>query len=197
MITTDEITRSFRGAYLLLRGRREGMREFDTSLSGFWRSFQVILLLIPFYLLLFSVERKLYLTQSAFSNETFPEGRFFVSGVLTIGIDWIAYPAILAILARPLGFARAYAPYIVAYNWSMIFVAIILLPPYLMYSFGVVSVDALLLLQLMCTIFVLRYQYTVARIATLTTMGVAIGLVAFNFVLSLVIELFIGHTIGI
>lgn len=182
---------------MLLLGRREGMREFDTTLSGFWRSFQVFFLLIPFYLLLFSSERKIYLTESAYSTETFPEGPFLVSGILTIGLDWVAYPAALAVLAPSLGFARAYVPYVVAHNWSMMLVAVVLLPPYLLFSFGLISLDALILLQLVCTIFVLRYYYVVAKAATLTTTGIAVGLVAFNFVLSVVVELLVGYFVGI
>jgi len=58
LIGMNEIRAALDGSWLLLRNRPEGMAFFDQSLQGFWRSFQVVFLLIPVFLLSGQIEKQ-------------------------------------------------------------------------------------------------------------------------------------------
>ena len=50
MLERDEIARSLTGAWELFLDRPDAMRRFDISMTGFWRSFRAIVLVLPAYL---------------------------------------------------------------------------------------------------------------------------------------------------
>ena len=76
MFTSDEIARHAGAAWALFKGDRQGIRAFDMSVEGFWRSFGVIVLLLPAIGIVMAAERSLLLATSAYSQDTFPAGAF-------------------------------------------------------------------------------------------------------------------------
>src|SRR5215212_11075995 len=57
IVTADEVNRSFRGTLDLLHSRSEGLKSFDLSERGFWRSFAAIWLTLPAYVVTLAFER--------------------------------------------------------------------------------------------------------------------------------------------
>lgn len=196
MLQGDEIRRSLSASWGLFLGRAESMQGFDLSLSGFWRSFLVIVLLVPPFLIAILAERKLILANPEFPHAEFNDAIYLVSQSIGFGLDWVILPVLLAFLARPLNLGQAYVPFIVARNWTTLIAVIPYTVPALLYAVGIISASAMLLLSFVAMLVVIRYRYMVARIALDATVGLAIGIVMLDFLISLVIGTAITRLTG-
>lgn len=186
MPTREEIGRSLTGAWQLFLNRPEGMRLFDLSVEGFWRSFRAIWLVLPAYALAAAAQYEQYLTDSV--PDDVPSGlAYTVDKAIALGLDWIALPIILALVAGRLGIARTYPAYVVARNWTAVIGAL---------PFGIIAILSLSgiadnaltgLLWVAALGVLLRYNFIVARRALGVTIGFAVALVVADFVLSLLI----------
>lgn len=196
MITRPEITRALTGAWRLFVGRPDALRYFDTSTEGFWRSFQAIALVAPIYFMTSFADR-----MGAFSDAialgTISEGGFWATKALTLAIDWVALPLLLAALAGQIGIKRAYPVYIVVRNWATPVMTLPFAVLAALQSAGVLEGDALVIASLAALAFALRFSYVIARKTLNVAIDVAIGLVALDFLLSLAIALTIGRLTGI
>ncbi|BBE72677.1 hypothetical protein [Oharaeibacter diazotrophicus] len=184
MPSPDEIARAAGAAWALFRGDPAGLRRLDLSVDGFWRSFSVFVLTLPALGVVIAAERLAILEHSAYTAETFPAGAFLVSRFLGQILAWAAYPAVLALLARPLGFARVYVPLVVALNWSTLIAMVPATLPSLLYVLGLISGDAAFLCGLFALGVVLRYEFVVIRLATGAPVAFAAGLVALDYLVS-------------
>lgn len=197
MLTGDEIARSTHAAVALFRGNAQGLRQFDVSYEGFWRSFQVFFLLLPFVGILILSEKAFLLRHLPLIDETFPSGIFVTSRLAGFALDWVAYPLALAAIAGRLGLARRYVPLVVALNWAALVAAVPAVIPHLMMLLGLVGEQVGALLNLVTLGIILRYQYMVTKFATAATTGVCVGLVALDFALSLALSTIITAIVGI
>ncbi|MEP3046672.1 MAG: hypothetical protein ABJL55_01385 [Roseibium sp.] len=187
LISNSEIRAALTGSWLLLRNQPQGMAYFDQSLQGFWRSFQVIFLLVPIFVVSSLAEKKLLLSENVVSAETFPENTYWTAQFLSLGIDWITLPILLALLAGPIGISRQYVPFIAVRNWTSVLASIPYLITGLFYLTGIVSSGIMVLLSFTCLIVVLWYRFLVARIALQASVSLSIGIVFLDILLSLVI----------
>lgn len=194
MLGADEIRRSLAAAWGLLRGDPGAMAGFDTSFVGFWRSFLAIVLLIPVYVPYVLGERRLIAAEDP--EAVAGVAAFFVVRTLGLVVDWVAFPAVMALLARPLGLSARYPAYITAYNWTGVIAALFLAVPAILFGWGAIGPGAASLLTLVGLVLVLRYRYLVARIALDCSAGLAGGLVALDFVLALVLAELFGRLAG-
>lgn len=188
----NEIRAALDGSWLLLRNRPEGMTFFDQSIHGFWRSFQVIFLLIPAFLLSGLSEKQLYFIENLYHPEGFPNRAFWTAQAFGLGIDWVALPIILAALAVPIGISHRYVPYVVARNWTSLLASIPFMINYMLFLLGIISPGIAVLLSLTCVVVVLWYRFLVARIALQASISLAVGIVVLDILLSLVIAEIVG-----
>jgi hypothetical protein len=185
MITLREAAAALYGAYRLARLDPSGMRHFDVSIGGFWRSFNAAAIALPFYaaLVLLRLDYRPVASDSL---------RIFLVEVIAYAIGWTAFPLAAFYLTQALDRTPRYPGYIVAYNWA----AVLQVAAYLI-------VTALLGLSLRGTmlgtafelgvfIAVLFYQYFIARVALDVDAMPAIGLVLTDFLLSALIETIVG-----
>ncbi|WP_108660740.1 hypothetical protein [Acuticoccus kandeliae] len=179
MLTPTEIRRSLNGAWLLFLGRAEGLAALDRSADGFWRSFAVILLLLPI-----NAITLLAVSRTGETTASFQE--MFFEGLPVLALDWVAFPIILALSAGMLGVKRTYVSYIVARNWMAPIAAVILAIPVVLQGAGWLGPSPAVLLSLLSMGLVLRYHYLVVRLALETTMGLSIGLVVVDLLVTLV-----------
>ncbi len=196
MIERAEIQRSLGSAWAIFRGKPDAIRGFDISAEGFWRSFQVILLLFPAYLVVALNDRQILLSD-AVPDYTFNEGAFWLAEVFTIAVDWVAFPILLAAIAGFIGIKRDYAAFIVARNWAT---PIIILPSAavsLLDLIGVFSPEFIAIPWLAALVFALRFSYLIVRAALHVRIDVAIGIVALDFLLSLALIRVIGLAFGV
>lgn len=192
MITMSEIRAALDGSMLLLRNRPEGMSFFDQSIQGFWRSFGVVFLLLPLVLVSGLAEKQFYFSENLYHPEGFPDSAFWTAQLFGLGIDWIALPLILAVLAVPIGISHRYVPFIVVRNWTSLLASIPYLITYLMFLLGIISPGIAVLLSFSCLVAVLWYRFLVARIALQATISLAIGIVVLDILLTLVISQLVG-----
>jgi len=196
LISLGEIRAALDGSWLLLRNRPEGMAFFDQSIQGFWRSFAVIFLLVPAFLVSGLAEKQFYFSENLYHPDAFPNDSFWFAQAVGLGIDWLALPVLLAVVAVPIGISNRYVPFIVARNWTSLLASIPYLVTYLLFLLGVISPGITVLLSLTCLVVVIWYRYLVARIALQTTVSLTIAIVVLDVLLTLVIAQLVGQMWG-
>jgi hypothetical protein len=183
MLDRDEIVQSLTGAWRLFLDRPDAMRYFDVSVDGFWRSFAAVVLIAPAYILFAALERTEILAEPII-DPAFSDGAFFANKVLTLALDWVALPLLLALVAGPLGVGRAYASFVVARNWC----AVLATAP-----FGLVALLSLLgflgagpanFISLLILVVIIRYNFIIARRALGADIGLAVGVVVADLAIS-------------
>lgn len=197
ILRADEIRRSLTGAWLLLKGKPEGMRAFDTSIEGFWRSFGVILLLCVPFVIIVMAEQRIIIEDPMIIVDEATQTSFALAKAIGFVLDWVCLPILVALLAKPLGISQRFVPYIVARNWASVIAILPYTVPALLFVLGLISSTVTVFLTLVAVGFVLRYSYMVARIALQAPMSLAIGFVVLDTVLSFVIGAAVNRAIGI
>lgn len=189
MLTLADIRAGLGGAIGLLRGDAGAMARFDVSYDGFWKSFLAVLVIVPLFLFYVHGEWRLLAQESDMESvwESRSYGGFIAMRLVVMAVDWLAYPLIILAVARPLGIAGAVVPYIVAQNWAAALASALIALPSIAFGFGILPGGIASILTLLLFAVVLRFFYFVARTALQVPAGFAVGLVAFNAVLSLVI----------
>ena len=177
-----EIASSLHGAWRLLHMDRGAMRHFTVSVEGFWRSFFAAVLAIPYYALALP-------WGGAGEDDAALDGGTAAIVVTTIVLSWIAYPLVLAGIARWLDMRRNYVGYVIAHNWSSALVAQALFLLLVLLELGLVGAETYGLMQLGLLLGVLWYAWVVARIAGGAGILTACGLVLLAQLLDLLIVL--------
>lgn len=194
MLRREEVTGSLQGAWDLFLDRPGAMGWFDLSIDGFWRSFRAVVFLIPAYLVTGLADRQIVAAELGIEPRF--DGRFLAENALGLILDWIALPLILALMARPLGIASRYTAFVVARNWCAVIAVIPFGVVALLMVSGLVGPELASTLMLAALLIVLRYNYLVARRSLDAGMGLAIGIVALDFAVSLTIGLALHAAFG-
>ncbi|MEM8811046.1 MAG: hypothetical protein AAGF59_00410, partial [Pseudomonadota bacterium] len=175
-------------SWALFRGNQRALGAFDASVAGFWRSFGVIVFLIPFYALVFVAERQLAFSSTDADPIVYDPGLFLFWKSFAVAIDWIAFPIVMALLAGPLGIGSRYTTLIVARNWT----SLLAILPYavicLFYTTGLLPATGLALLSLVALVIIFRFVYQVYSAALGGPASLIIGLVIMDFLLSILID---------
>jgi hypothetical protein len=186
MLGLDEIRRSLTAAWRLFLDRPDAMRAFDLSVDGFWRSFGAIVLILPAYILISTAEKARILTDG-FTGVPFSESAFIAHKTLSLALDWVTLPLVMALIVGPLGLTRSYAAFVVARNWG----AALAIQPFgviaLLFLLGFVTADAANIFSLLMLIVVIRFNYLIARRALEAPIGLAVAVVVGDLALSLLI----------
>lgn len=198
MLRLDEIVRSVRGAWMLFLGRAEGMKQFDLSIDGFWRSFGAIFLLLPFFAISVLGERALMISDAASDGIAPPDANlFWVSRITALLLNWLALPLILGVLARPLGIAPNYVPFIIARNWSGVVAGVPVAIGALLSGFTGLDLESGSIITLAALFIVLRYNFMVARIALQANVALAAAVTILDLLLSIVLTVSIDRLYGL
>ncbi|MEX0853422.1 MAG: hypothetical protein WD036_09110 [Bauldia sp.] len=188
MITRGEIVRSLQAAWELFLDRPQAVRQFDASYGGFWRSFQAIVLIAPAYALTIL---------DAMAEDGLDEPAFMAAKWLTLALDWIALPLLLAGLAGFLDIKRGYMAYIVARNWSSVLAVLPFAAISLLSLIGLIDARLLFLPSIIALAVALRFSYQIARRALGVAVHAAIGFVALDFLVSLGVAMLVGRLFGV
>ncbi len=189
----QEIGQSCIASWRVMKGETEALQQFDLSADGFWRSFLVIFLLLPFYFLSLISEQSLMLEINLEQGQEAAEiatggALLYIGKTLSLFVDWVTFPIVLAVLAGSIGLKRTYGPYIIVRNWSTL---IILLPQTLLnllYLAGIIPSALLVMLTFPIIGWVLWFRFQIARVAGECSFSTAIGLVVLDLVLSILIS---------
>lgn len=173
------------GAWAVMNGRPQGLRRLDLTIDGFWRSFAALLLVLPPALLVVAVDPAGLLEDGAAAPR---DAGFLLRKAAGLAVDFAAFPLILALVARPLGLAGRYVPFVVARNWGSVIVAALFGAAALPALFGLISGEVLAMLLLLLFALSLRFSYLVARTALGAPPMLAVPVVVLELVLSLLVE---------
>ncbi|KZL22007.1 hypothetical protein PsAD2_00032 [Pseudovibrio axinellae] len=189
----QEIRQSCIASWRIMKGESEALQQFDLSADGFWRSFLVVFVLLPFYFLGLLAEQSLlletHLAKGQEAAEFISDGSpLYLGKSLALFVDWITFPIVVGFLSASIGLRKNYGPYIIVRNWSTL---IILLPQTLvnlLYLSGLIPSALLVMLTLPIVGWVLWYRFQIARVAGGCKFSIAVGLVVLDLVLSILIS---------
>lgn len=181
-----EIKRSLFGAWRLFCGDPNGLKEFDLSEGGFFRSFAVVILIAPLYIASLITERSLVLAEHL-NIDDFSDSRFFLVRALSLIVDWFAFPILMVFVTRQLSLGGRYAAFITVRNWAALPAAALTTSPTLIYGIGLLPLTATTFATFICLVIVLRFGWFIAKTTLMTNSVIAAGIMALDLVLSLVI----------
>ena len=174
--------RALYGAYRLALFDKSGFSYFDTSISGFWRSFTAAFLISPFF---YTVIYTIYISEQIDLTLSKHMSREISAYVLS----WLVFPVLMEQLTKLMGCRDKYINFIVAYNWAMA-------PQYavfiLLLSLGLIGVippglsDSLSVMLLIWTFF---YAGFIAKSMLQVSIQTTIGIIIMDFLLGLTIDL--------
>jgi hypothetical protein len=189
----NEILRSLTGAWRLLRRDPSGTGYFDLTLEGFWRSFGAIVLVAPLYLIAIEAEHGMLVENQ---SEAASGSSYLLIKSLFFLAEWISYVILMVFLTRLLGLGAFFVSYIIAYNWAAVITAALAVPPFVLYGLGALGAVPAIMFSLMVTGLILYYHWYVALVVLRTRTAIAAGLVAMEFLLSLVFNAAADRLIG-
>ena len=165
----DEAGRSLRGSWELLQRQAEGLKRFEFSVSGFWRSFGAIALSSPAFIALLAAERaRLGLDGGLFASAE-PVWRAVV-GFLAI---WVAPLVATWLLARLFDLRRRVVAFIIAVNWTGALAAGLFALPALLYAGDLANEAQATAYAFAAMALVAHLQWFTAKLALGVSGGVA------------------------
>ncbi len=182
------------GAWDVMTGRTEGLRKLDLTIDGFWASFSAVVLILPVALIALASERvALQVTGGDVAALT---GGYVVLRLIAVIVDWLAFPAILALLSRPMGIAARFVPYIVARNWAAVLVAAMFAVPHLFHALGVLPTGMLPFALLLLFGIAVWFSYVIVRTAMQVPPVLAIPIVILEILSGFFVELGFSRLAG-
>jgi hypothetical protein len=183
IVTADEVNRSFKGTLDLLHSRAEGLKSFDMSERGFWRSFTAIWLTLPAYIVSLAFERlRLGLLQpdrSLLDN-------VWIDLVVALGhvASFMVLPLAMIWVARRFNLTKAYVPFVIVTNWITAMGLLVLSVPAMLLLLGWATPSLASVFSLAFAVIIVRMQW----FATKATLGLsnlpAIGIVLLGIMLN-------------
>jgi hypothetical protein len=126
MPSAEEIHQYLHGAWRMMLGKTDGLRELDLSVDGFWNSFFAIAVALPALIVNWVTIADSYGDLAVDFNDRF--AIFIRLGIIDLAA-WLLPLAGLAAVARTVRLADRYVHYVVASNWATAIVAWLLVPP--------------------------------------------------------------------
>jgi hypothetical protein len=195
IVTADEVNRSFKGTLDLLHSRSEGLKAFDMSERGFWRSFTAIWLALPAYIVTIALER---LRLGILQPDHPLLGSLFIDMAVALGYgaSFIALPLAMIGICRKLGLTKRYAPFVIVTNWISVIGLLTLSFPALLLLLGWATPGLATVFTLTFAVLVVRMQWFATKAALGVTGGLAFGIVLLGLGLNVAIAGAIQALIG-
>lgn len=181
MIDVGAATAGLAGAWRLARLDRNGMRYFEATVDGFWRSFQAAVVAAPIYLILVLLRTDDHPLASDPVRATLIE-------VIGYVIDWTAFPLAAWYLCRAFNCSNRFLGFVVAYNWANVLQMAVFVPIALLSAEAFLPSGLVNILALAMTAAVIYYQYFITRTALEIDVLPALAFVAAAFVIDLVLD---------
>lgn len=138
----DDIFRYFNGVWRMMLGRRDGLDYLDISAEDFWSSFYAIVIALP---PLFASWVSFAATLTAGREDAAMRIAIVARAGFVDIAAWVLPLIIIGLIARKIGIATRYAPYVIATNWGSALLAWIFAPITLMQLFFPNSMDVVTL----------------------------------------------------
>lgn len=178
MMSSQEVVNGLWGALRLAGRDTGGYGYFDTSLKGFWRSFTSAILSVPAYVVLTATRTDP--VQVDASAYVLIEGIGYVIG-------WFAFPLAMLYVSDTLDRRERYTTFMVATNWATsIQLALIALIAGLQ-GIGILSEGLGGFFTLVATLWILSFQWFIARSALDVSAFVAAAVVLLDLAIGLTV----------
>ncbi|PAQ08165.1 transporter [Mesorhizobium temperatum] len=193
MLSSEETYASLTGAWRLMLGKADGLRQLDLSADGFWNSFFAIVVAAPALIVGWVGLANEIGDPNAFA------GRFsMLIRLATVDIGaWVLPLVGLALVAPRAGIGGRFVHYVVASNWASAIIAWMMLPAALIRLFlpSTNEFAVLASLLLFALSMILTWRMTNVAIGR----GAAVGTAVFAgmFVASLVVLFGLQALLGI
>jgi hypothetical protein len=184
----SEIARGVQGALGFLQHDRGAPLQFENTVDACVRSFQVMGLVAPVYALYLVIYYAGVTYTADDLDVVLAEGLRYV-------VDWLLFPVIFYEIARRRGWLDRYPRYIVALNWINLPATAAALAGMLFESLAPAALALVVHLGLQALFF---YWFLVAtRMVLAVNWGLAILLLAVNWIPSLFLSLLVSRYVGI
>jgi hypothetical protein len=195
MPSADEIHQYLHGAWRMMLGKADGLKELDLSVDGFWNSFFAIAVALPALIVNWVTIADSYGELAANFNDRF--AIFIRLGIIDLAA-WLVPLAGLAAIARTVRLADRYVHYVVASNWATAIVAWLMAPPAALLLFLPDETDLAWFLSIAIfiasQIFVWRMTNVAIGRGAATASAVYGGMLAASIVILLVLQWLLGLT---
>lgn len=194
MPPADYVQRSLHGAWRMMTGRPDGLRQLDLSVDGFWSSFWAIVIALPVLVASWvPVANRVSEADAGFMSRLSYVLRL---AVVDVGV-WVLPLAGLAAVCGYIGIRDRFVHYVVSANWGSAILVWILLPPTLIELFfpGSGELVSLISICLFIVTLVLSWRLTNAAIGKGPAM--ATGIFVGMLILSLVVLLALQDLLGV
>jgi hypothetical protein len=172
--------RSLKACWQLVCLDEDGYDQLDLSADGFWDSFKAIFLVAPLYIYANSAGAQLTEPPQA------PPAIF--AAISMLALLWVTWPWLMISISHLLGVERNYVRYVVAYNWTSVYIIAALVPVLLLQQLGVLGQVSGALVSLCVVAWSLFLRYYVARTGLKTGALASGGLVAADLLLSFMLS---------
>ncbi|EIM27683.1 hypothetical protein [Microvirga lotononidis] len=186
IVTAEEVNRSFRGTLDLLNSRSEGLKSFDMSERGFWRSFTAIWLTLPAYVVSLAFER---LRLGLLQPDRPLLDSFWIDLVVALGhvAGFVALPVAMIWIARWLRLEKSYVPFVIVTNWISVMGMLVLSVPAMLMLLGWAPAGLASLFSLAFAIIIVRLQWFATKETLKIESLPALGIVILGIMLNSVI----------
>ena len=147
------------GALKLARGDARGLAYFAPTEEGFWHSFRAGVLCYPLYLILLSFPIQLG------GADKIDTGRVLTVETIHFVISWVAFPLLMLPLVDRLRRSDRYFGFMTAYNWCQVPQTAVFATVALLGALGVLSVEGVLVADLIAGLAAIVYEWYVSRVA--------------------------------
>ena len=186
MFKIAEIDAALGGALGLARGDATAIERFPNSEPAFWRSFAAIVVIAP-----------VNLAATALRSGGEASAWYLFANAITVLVQWAAFPLIMVFIARLLGLGPRYGLFVIAYNWSSVFVVAVLLPSAVLAALLPQAEGAVNMVTLVSIVFVLWFTAFLTRAAFATNWINAAGIIVVDVLTSLLISGLIFGAMGL
>lgn len=195
MITLAEIRDGVTASWLMVKGDPEGLRRLNLSEAGFWKSFQLVVPLLPVYAIVIAAQYKVLI---AFDPKQTAAPFLLFLAVKLFGqvVNWFGVPLLLAALAGPLGISDRFAPMIIATNWATPLITALPAIAALGYGIGLLSGNAATAIGLIGLFASLFVFYRLTRLSTGCGVQIAIIILLVSLIFVQLVEIVTDHLAG-
>ena len=181
MLTLAEIGPALYGAWRLAHFDPDGMRYFDRSITGFWRSFRVAVLVAPLWIIIMALD---------LASQPVTGGWFRLVAAETIGyvIQWVAFPLAAFYLTYLTDRRREYFVFITALNWASLIQLGVQMPADVLANVPLMPADLGTILIWGAQLAALVYEWFITRTALRLSGFGAVGFVVVDYLIGSVVN---------
>ena len=169
--------RALKASWRVISLDKDGFRDFDMSADAFWDSFKAFFIVAPLYLYSSVMGARLAVPPL--------EEPSLLGTLALLALLWVLWPWAMITITHMLGVQRNYVRYVIAYNWTSVFIVAAIVPVLLLRQAGLAGPGLAALLSLVVIGWSIFVRWYIARHALEVNTPVAVALVAGDLALSI------------